>query len=112
MQILYLHVHVAFCVKCLMYFLDIPKEPPIELTALEFHVKRLQDEDVAKEEFVVIKLLIVITYTFVFISPSSLPLSVSFSLSVSLCLSLSLPRVYQSMHGIFHRLRLHYQLML
>ena len=94
----------------LMYFLDIPKEPPIELTALEFHVKRLQDEDVAKEEFVVIKLLTLITYTFIFISPSSLPLSVSFSLSVSL--SLSLPRVYQSMHGIFHRLRLHYQLML
>ena len=69
-----------------MYFLDIPKEPPIELTALEFHVKRLQDEDVAKEEFVVIKLLIVITYTFIFISPSSFPLSVSLSLSLSVSL--------------------------
>ena len=106
MQILYLHVRVAFCVKCLMYFLDIPKEPPIELTALEFHVKRLQDEDVAKEEFVVIKLLIVITYTFIFISPSCV------SLSLSLSLSVSFSRVYQSMHGIFLRLRLHYQLML
>ena len=52
------HVHVDVYLKfyfLFFLFLDIPKLPPIELTALESHVSRLQDEDLARDEFIVKK---------------------------------------------------------